>query len=65
MRYPQQDGESSTYSLVRNFVSIRLPRGLLGLDSVEVDGHPLWPLIYYCLRCGDIQSALKCVQQAG
>ena len=35
-----------------------------GLDG-NVDGKPLWPMVYYCLRCGDIQSALKCMECAG
>lgn len=28
----------------------------------DVDGAPLWPLIYYCLRCGDPKAALQAVQ---
>ena len=28
----------------------------------EIDGTPLWPLIYYCLRCGDARAALQAVK---
>lgn len=36
-----------------------------GLQDGFVDGKPLWPLVYYSLRCGDIQSALKFLGRAG
>lgn len=35
----------------------------LGLQDT-IDGKPLWPLVYFSLRCGDIQSALKCMEYA-
>ena len=28
------------------------------LQDGEVDGHPVWALLYYCLRCGDVAAAL-------
>ena len=24
-----------------------------------VDGVPVWPIIYYCLRCGDLKAAIQ------
>lgn len=30
----------------------------------EVEGHPVWALIYYCLRCGDLAAAMQVVNQA-
>lgn len=33
-----------------------------GLDDGDVDGAPLWALIYFCLRCGDPRAALEAVK---
>lgn len=30
----------------------------------EVEGHPVWALIYYCIRCGDLLAALHVVNRA-
>lgn len=30
----------------------------------EVEGHPVWALIYYCLRCGDLAAAMQVVNRA-
>lgn len=34
------------------------------LQDEPVEGHPVWPMIYYCLRCGDLQAAADIAQQA-
>ncbi|RZF45349.1 hypothetical protein LSTR_LSTR002792 [Laodelphax striatellus] len=65
MTAAKRGGVPGTYSLVRGYVAVRVPAGMLGLDSTHVEGQPLWPLIYYCLRCGSISAALQCAQQAG
>ena len=31
----------------------------------QVDGQPLWALIFYCLRCGDFEDALQVASKAG
>ena len=30
----------------------------------EVEGHPVWALIYFCLRCGDMGAAMQVVNRA-
>lgn len=30
----------------------------------EVEGHPVWALIYFCLRCGDLSAAMQVVNRA-
>lgn len=65
MSLARRGGIPGTYSLVRSFVGVRISQGYFGLDPASLDGCPLWPLIYYCLRCGDVQSALHCAQKAG
>uniref|UniRef100_I3M433 Nuclear pore complex protein Nup93 n=1 Tax=Ictidomys tridecemlineatus TaxID=43179 RepID=I3M433_ICTTR len=51
-----------------------LPRVSSSLDSLsspsvlfqdgEVEGHPVWALIYYCMRCGDLLAASQVVNRA-
>ncbi|XP_020602897.1 nuclear pore complex protein Nup93-like [Orbicella faveolata] len=55
-------GVPGTFHLVKSFLKIKLPTVVQGLEDGDVDGSPLWPLIYYCLRCGDPKAALQAVQ---
>lgn len=58
-------GVPSNYNLVCAFVGLKFgdQQGsfVIGLQDGLVDGRPLWPMVYYCLRCGDVQSALRCL----
>lgn len=36
-----------------------------GLEDGLVDGVPVWPMIFYCLRCGDLQASIQSASQAG
>lgn len=29
-----------------------------------VDGHPVWAMVYYCIRCGDLEAAMQVVTTA-
>lgn len=60
----RRGGVPGTYTLVRSFVGIRLQGGYSGLEGGLVDERPLWPIVYYCLRCGDIGAALHCLKKA-
>lgn len=68
LRDAQRGGVPSTFNLVSSFVGLRFnnpnTNQIIGLQDGHVDGKPLWPLVYYSLRCGDIQSALKCMELA-
>lgn len=55
-------GVPGTLQLVKSFLKIKLPPVVQGLEDGDVDGTPLWPLIYYCLRCGDPKAALQAVK---
>lgn len=61
----QRGGVPGTYPLVRSFVGIRLQGGYLGLQDGAIDDRPLWPMVYYCLRSGDLTAALHCIKKAG
>ncbi|XP_070254010.1 nuclear pore complex protein Nup93 isoform X2 [Myotis yumanensis] len=60
----QLGGVPGTYQLVRSFLNIKLPAPLPGLQDGEVEGHPVWALIYYCMRCGDLLAASQVVNLA-
>ena len=42
-----------------------MPSGGSGLDDGLVEGVPVWPMIYYCLRSGDVAAALQAATAAG
>ncbi|XP_026570103.1 nuclear pore complex protein Nup93 [Pseudonaja textilis] len=33
-------------------------------EDGEVEGHPVWAIIYYCMRCGDLMAAMQVVNLA-
>lgn len=59
-------GVPSNYNLISAYVGLKFcdqsGSFAIGLQDGFVDGRPLWPMVYYCLRCGDIPSAIKCLQ---
>ncbi|XP_060518052.1 nuclear pore complex protein Nup93 [Cylas formicarius] len=57
-------GIPGTYSLVRGFVGLRLQGEYLGLRDGSIDDRPLWPMVYYCLRSGDLSAALYCLKKS-
>ncbi|GAB6021639.1 Nucleoporin nup93, variant 2 [Chamberlinius hualienensis] len=50
--------------LVRSFMNVK-PVNIVGLEDGKVEGQPVWPLIYYCLRSGDLTAALCVARTAG
>ncbi|KDR10998.1 nuclear pore complex protein Nup93-like [Zootermopsis nevadensis] len=65
LQQARRGGVPGTFPLVRSFVAVRIPPGMTGLEDGTVEDQPFWPLVYYCLRCGDIAAALYCARQAG
>ena len=61
----QLGGVPGTFNLVRSFLNLKLSSSAPGLDDGLVEGVPVWPMIYYCLRCGDIGAALQAATAAG
>ncbi|XP_013389179.1 nuclear pore complex protein Nup93-like [Lingula anatina] len=64
LQQAQLGGVPGTYHLVRSFLNVRLPHSTPGLEDGVVDGHPVWAMMYYCIRCGDLNAALHVAQQA-
>ncbi|KAI5737760.1 hypothetical protein M8J76_016571 [Diaphorina citri] len=61
-------GVPGTYSLVTAFVRVQISSGAispLGLDDLQVDNLPYWVLLYYLLRCGDLESAISVTKNLG
>ena len=65
LQQASRGGVPGTFPLVRSYVAVRVPQGLVGLEDGVVEDQPFWPLVYYCLRCGDVAAALFCAKQAG
>ncbi|XP_018336593.1 nuclear pore complex protein Nup93-like [Agrilus planipennis] len=64
LKQAQRGGIPGTYSLVRSFVGIRLKGEYLGLQDGMIDDRPLWPMVYYCLRSGDLSATLYCLKKS-
>jgi len=60
----QLGGIPGTFHSVRSFLNIKLPSNMPGFEDGLVEGHPVWAMIYYCLRCGDLPSAMQAVESA-
>ncbi|CAG9860748.1 unnamed protein product [Phyllotreta striolata] len=58
-------GVPGTYHLVRSFVGLRLQGEYLGLQDGTIEDRPLWPMVYYCLRSGDLSVAIYCLKKSG
>ncbi|RZB77466.1 nuclear pore complex protein Nup93 [Asbolus verrucosus] len=56
-------GVPGTYPLVRSFVGVRLQGEYSGLKDDKIDGRPLWPMVYYCIRSGDLAAAIYCLKK--
>lgn len=69
LRESQRGGDPSNYKLVESFMTLRFrsQNDIIGLqDRREYNGKTVWPwpMAYYCMRCGDYKSALKCLEVA-
>lgn len=58
----KRGGIPGTIPLVKSFVSVKV-QNLRDLEDVVIDKKPLWPLVYYCMRSGDYNAALQCLNQ--
>lgn len=63
LQQAQLGGIPSTYNQVKSYLNVRPPH-IKGLEDGHVDGHPVWAMIYFCLRCGDLQAALQVTEKA-
>lgn len=52
-------GIPGLFNLVQSFLKIKMVGATGGFEDGMVNGVPIWPLVYYCLRCGDIDATEK------
>ena len=50
--------------MVSSFLNLKLSSTSPCLDKSLVDQVPVWPFIFYCLRCGDNNAALTAASKA-
>ncbi|XP_027849580.2 nuclear pore complex protein Nup93-like [Aphis gossypii] len=55
-------GIPGTYPLVRSFVSVYINQ-YNNPDKLFYDGVPFWPLVYYLIRCGDLESVIQILEK--
>lgn len=62
----RRGGIPNVYNLVGSYVGVTFqqPQSLCGLHDVT-NGRPLWPLVYYSLRSGDMGAAVRYLKEAG
>ena len=60
-------GQPGTKNLVKGFMKIRrIPQSQLQLlEDRMADGTPVWVLVFYCLRCGDMKDAIAVIREVG
>lgn len=74
-RVAQLGGRPGVRALVRAFLNVKNPvhKSSTGDSEFEafgdfedglIDGKPVWPMIYYCLRCGALQDAVDIASEA-
>ncbi|CAE1139746.1 NUP93 [Acanthosepion pharaonis] len=59
----KRGGKPGTYSLIRSFLNVKHPTPMRGEDGL-LEGQPIWSMIYYCLRCGDLNAVQEVISKA-
>lgn len=62
LQQAQLGGIPGLYNLVLSFLKIKMSPGSIGFEDGTVGGVPVWPLVYYCLRCGDSDACLQAAE---
>jgi len=55
-------GIPGLYNLVQSFLKIKVVSSSSGFEDGMVNGVPVWPLVYFCLRCGDYEATQKAAE---
>ncbi|XP_059162487.1 nuclear pore complex protein Nup93-like [Physella acuta] len=65
LRKAQLGGIPGTYNLVLSYLNVKPPITARSSEDGELDKQPVWALLFYCLRCGDLRAAKHVVERAG
>jgi len=49
-------------NLVKSFLKVRYPTTAPGFEDGTLGGIPVWPIIYFCLRCGDADATYQAAE---
>ncbi|MDE5061019.1 nuclear pore complex Nup93/Nic96 family protein [Wolbachia endosymbiont of Drosophila nikananu] len=63
----RRGGIPNIYNLVSSYVGVQFQQShtIVGLLNVDKNGKPLWPHVYYSLRCGDTGAAVQFLKESG
>uniref|UniRef100_A0A1X7VWE9 Nuclear pore protein n=1 Tax=Amphimedon queenslandica TaxID=400682 RepID=A0A1X7VWE9_AMPQE len=53
----QLGGVPGTAKLIQSYLKLKHASAMPGLEDELVDGQPLWAIVFYCMRCGDLEAA--------
>ena len=66
LRQAQLGGIPGTYQLVRSYLNVKVAPNTPGLEDGYLEGSvPVWPMVYFSLRCGDLDAAIQAASEAG
>lgn len=55
-------GIPGLYNLIQSYLRIKLQSNTTEYEDGLVSGVPVWPLVYYCLRCGDNEATQRAAE---
>ncbi|KAH8289868.1 hypothetical protein KR054_012408 [Drosophila jambulina] len=63
----RRGGIPNIYNMVSSYVAVQFQQShsLVGLLNVDKNNRPLWPHVYYSLRCGDRGAAVQFLRESG
>lgn len=63
LEHSQLGGVPGTYNLVRSYLKLQLQSFPFAAEDGLLDGQPVWALVFYCLRCGDMRAAQQVIDK--
>jgi len=56
LQQAQLGGIPGLFNLVQSYLKIKMQKNMIGYEDGMINGVPVWPLLFYCLRCGSIDA---------
>ncbi|KAK3777041.1 hypothetical protein RRG08_008893 [Elysia crispata] len=64
LRQAELGGVPGTYRLVLSYLKVRPPVTARLPEDGILDGQPVWALLFFCLRCGDLKAVKHVIDRA-
>lgn len=58
----QLGGIPGLYNVVQSYLKLKMQPFSSTFEDGTVAGVPVWPLLYYCLRCGDAEATMQAAE---